>query len=111
MPQIEVDAGEFKQVLLNVVVNAIQSLAAGLPGFRRATPEVWNWTESEHSDGRTRFLMLKGGSHYRAEGSDWYVEGGVHAPSHSVKYLRPGFGLDRGPTIGFRIAFDGKQTR
>ena len=29
LPQIEVDAGEFKQVLLNVVVNAIQSLAGG----------------------------------------------------------------------------------
>lgn len=86
-------------------------LAAEQPGFRRGRPEVWNWTESEHSDGRTRFLMLKGGSHYLAEGSDWYVEGGVHAPSHSVKYLRPGFGLDRGPTIGFRIAFDGKQAR
>lgn len=86
-------------------------LSAEQPGFRRGRPEVWNWTESEHSDGRTRFLMLKGGSHYLAEGSDWYVEGGVHAPSHSVKYLRPGFGLDRGPTIGFRIAFDGKQTR
>ena len=86
-------------------------LAAGLPGFRRGTPEVWNWTESEHSDGRTRFLMLKGGSHYRAEGSDWYVEGGVHPPEVSVKYLRPGFGLDRSPTVGFRIAFDGKQAR
>ena len=72
---------------------------------------MWNWTESEHSDGRTRFLMLKGGSHYRAEGSDWYVEGGVHPPEVSVKYLRPGFGLDRGPTVGFRIAFDGKQAR
>ena len=81
-------------------------LAATQPGFRRGTPEVWNWTESEHSDGRTRFLMLKGGSHYRAEGSDWYVEGGVHAPDVSVKYLRPGFGLDRGPTVGFRVAFD-----
>ena len=31
--------------------------------------------------------------------------------SLSVKYLRPGFGLDRGPTVGFRIAFDGKQAR
>ncbi|MFT3888542.1 MAG: SUMF1/EgtB/PvdO family nonheme iron enzyme [Arachnia sp.] len=81
-------------------------LAAAQPGFRRGTPEVWNWTESEHTDGRTRFLMLKGGSAYEAQGSDWYVEGGVLPPDRSVKYLRPGLGLDRGPTVGFRVAYD-----
>ena len=36
-------------------------LAATDPGFRRAEPLVWNWTESEHSDGITRFAILKGG--------------------------------------------------
>ena len=36
-------------------------VAAGQAGFERLRPEVWNLTESEHSDGRTRFLMLKGG--------------------------------------------------
>nr|NLD40398.1 formylglycine-generating enzyme family protein [Actinomycetales bacterium] len=51
-------------------------LAAETAGFERLVPEVWNWTASEHSDGRSRFVMLKGGSAYRAEGSDWYVEGG-----------------------------------
>lgn len=81
-------------------------LAAALPGFGRLQPEVWNWTNSEHSDGRSRFVMLKGGSHYRAEGSDWYIEGGVHAPEYSVKYLLPGLGLDRSPTVGFRVAWD-----
>src|SRR5690606_7439590 len=45
-------------------------LAAGQPGFRRLTPEVWNWTESEHTDGRTRFVMLKGGSSHESVGSD-----------------------------------------
>ena len=43
-------------------------------------PRVWNWTESEHSDGRTRFAILKGGSDWRAEGSDWYVDGGPQEP-------------------------------
>ncbi len=86
-------------------------LAAQSPAFERGAPEVWNWTESEHSDGRTRFVMLKGGSRYLAEGSDWYVEGGLHAPDYAVKYLIPGLGLDRGATVGFRIAFDGRQAR
>ena len=35
------------------------------PGFARREPVVWNWTESEHSDGRTRFVMLKGGARPR----------------------------------------------
>jgi len=81
-------------------------LAGTKPGFRRGTPAVWSWTDSEHSDGRTRYVMLKGGSDYRAEGSDWYVEGGRHAPDHAVKLLLPGLGLARGATVGFRCAWD-----
>ena len=44
-------------------------------------PEVWNLTESEHSDGRTRFLMLKGGSAHLSDGSAWYFDGGSESPS------------------------------
>ncbi|SKC71739.1 formylglycine-generating enzyme family protein [Krasilnikoviella flava] len=81
-------------------------LAGESPGFRRGTPAVWAWTDSEHSDGRTRYVMIKGGSDYRAEGSDWYVEGGRHAPDYAVKLLLPGLGLARGATLGFRCAWD-----
>lgn len=75
-------------------------------GVERPGVAVWSWTESEHSDGRTRFVVLKGGSDYRAEGSDWYVEGGRHAPDYSVKLLLPGLGLARSATVGFRCAWD-----
>lgn len=78
-------------------------LAATRPGFSRRIPEVWNWTESEHSDGRTRFVMLKGGSAHRSEGSDWYFDGGVKPPEFSAKLLMPGLGQDASPSIGFRI--------
>ncbi|MES0835815.1 SUMF1/EgtB/PvdO family nonheme iron enzyme [Nocardiopsis tropica] len=81
-------------------------LAGEAGGLRRGEPAVWNWTESEHSDGRTRFAMLKGGADYAAEGSDWYVEGGRHAPDRSVKLLLPGLGQARGATVGFRCAWD-----
>lgn len=84
-------------------------LAASDGAFQRATPRVWNWTESEFSDGRTRFSMLKGGADYCAVGSDWYIEGGIHAPDYAVKYLRAGLGLDRSETVGFRIAWDEDQ--
>lgn len=81
-------------------------LAATRPGFFRRTPEVWNWTESEHSDGRTRFVMLKGGSAHRSEGSDWYFDGGVQQPELSAKLLLPGLGQDASSSIGFRICID-----
>ncbi|MBE1494319.1 hypothetical protein H4696_001419 [Amycolatopsis lexingtonensis] len=74
--------------------------------LRRGTPAVWNWTESEHSDGRTRLVMLKGGSDYVAEGSEWYVEGGRKGPEYTVKLLLPGLGLARSATVGFRCAWE-----
>lgn len=81
-------------------------LAAETTAWRRGEPAVWNWTDSEHTDGRTRFAMLKGGSDHRAEGSDWYVEGGRRAADYAVKLLLPGLGLARGATVGFRCAWD-----
>jgi sulfatase modifying factor 1 len=69
-------------------------------------PRVWNWTESEHSDGRTRFAILKGGSDWEAAGSDWYVDGGPQEPSYSLKLLLLGGGMARSPRIGFRLAVD-----
>ena len=69
-------------------------------------PRVWNWTESEHTDGRTRFAILKGGSDWKAEGSEWYVDGGPQDPGYSLKLLLLGGGLARSPHIGFRLAVD-----
>ncbi|MFI2651278.1 SUMF1/EgtB/PvdO family nonheme iron enzyme [Micromonospora fulviviridis] len=77
---------------------------AGL--LARREPLVWNLTESEHSDGRTRFVILKGGCAYRAEGSDWYFDGGPQPPDVSVKLLLTGAGLTRSTSIGFRCAAD-----
>ncbi|HZY75267.1 MAG TPA: SUMF1/EgtB/PvdO family nonheme iron enzyme [Jatrophihabitantaceae bacterium] len=77
---------------------------AGL--LERAEPLVWNLTESEHTDGRSRFCILKGGSGYRPTGSDWYFDGGPQPPDVSAKYLLTGVGLFRSPWIGFRCAVD-----
>jgi sulfatase modifying factor 1 len=73
--------------------------------LERSDPLVWNWTESEHTDGRTRFAIVKGGSAFRAEGSDWYVDGGPQPPEFSLQYLLAG-PLQRSPQIGFRLAVD-----
>lgn len=97
-------------------------MAAADPMFRRAEPLVWNWTESEHTDGITRFVMLKGGSSYDplrigvpdgagedpadTPGREWYFDGGPRPPEFSAKLLLAGLGVDRSPQIGFRIAWD-----
>lgn len=81
-------------------------VAASGPAFLRSTPVVWNWTESEHTDGVTRFVMLKGGSERETVGSDWYVDGGVRPPEFSLKLLLAGLGVERSANIGFRLAWD-----
>jgi formylglycine-generating enzyme required for sulfatase activity len=63
---------------------------------------VWEWTESERSDGRTRFCLLKGGSFYTAKGSGWYMDGGPRPSSFVEKFLLMWPGVDRCATIGFR---------
>ena len=81
-------------------------LAAEAGLLERLEPLVWNWTESEHSDGRTRFAILKGGAAWRAEGSDWYVDGGPQEAAYSLKLLLLGAAMAGSPSIGFRLAVD-----
>lgn len=81
-------------------------LAGQTGGFAHRSPRVWSWTESEHTDGRTRFVMLKGGSDHRSEGSEWYADGGPQPPEVSFKLLLPGLGVGRSPSTGFRCAWD-----
>jgi sulfatase modifying factor 1 len=81
-------------------------LAAEARLLERGQPLVWNWTESEHTDGRSRFAILKGGSDFLAAGSDWYVDGGPQEPRYSLELLLLGAGLARSAWIGFRCAVD-----
>lgn len=81
-------------------------LAAKAGLLIRAEPLIWNLTESEHRDGRTRFSIIKGGCAPLPDISDWYVESGPLPPERSVKLLTMGAGLTRSPMIGFRCAVD-----
>jgi formylglycine-generating enzyme required for sulfatase activity len=70
---------------------------------------VWEWTESEHSDGRTRFAMIRGGSWWKVEkGSDWYMDMGAKPVDFAAKVLLQWPGMDRNATVGFRCAADGQ---
>ncbi|MHC4178039.1 MAG: formylglycine-generating enzyme family protein, partial [Planctomycetota bacterium] len=69
---------------------------------------TWEWTESQRSDGRTRFCVIKGGSFFKAKGSRWYTDGGPQPTQLAAKFLMMWPGLDRCGTIGFRCAADMK---
>lgn len=79
---------------------------AGELGLFEEETRVWNLTESEASDGRTRFCILKGGCEYEPEGTIWYPDGGHQSPAFSSRYLLLWPGLDRCGTIGFRTVVD-----
>lgn len=81
-------------------------LAASAGVLLRLQPLVWNLTESEHADGRTRFVILKGGSSFCNHSSEWYFDGGEQQPDLSAKLLTLAGGLSRSPSIGFRCAVD-----
>jgi formylglycine-generating enzyme required for sulfatase activity len=67
---------------------------------------VWEWTESERSDGRNRFCMIRGGSFYEAKGSNWYMNGGPQHVDFAAKFMLFWPGLDRCATVGFRCVSD-----
>lgn len=67
---------------------------------------VWQWTESERSDGRTRFCIIRGGAFFEAKGSNWYVDGGPRQADFATKFILMWPGLDRCHTIGFRCVVD-----
>jgi formylglycine-generating enzyme required for sulfatase activity len=67
---------------------------------------VWEWTESERSDGHTRFAVIRGGSYYQAPGSGWYADGGPRPADFAEKFLLTSASLDRCATIGFRCVID-----
>jgi gamma-glutamyl hercynylcysteine S-oxide synthase len=63
---------------------------------------VWEWIDVVCTDGWHRWCFLRGGCHYRARGSMWYVEGGPQPVNHHHKFLLMYAGLDRCATVGFR---------
>ncbi len=67
---------------------------------------TWEWTESERRDGVNRFAIIRGGSHYQAKGSHWYMDGGPQEVTFGAKCLLTWPGLDRCATVGFRCVAD-----
>jgi iron(II)-dependent oxidoreductase len=57
------------------------------------------------ADERTRAAMLRGGSYYRPQGSDWYLPQAYRNDQHG-KLLLMASAKDHAATLGFRCAAD-----
>jgi formylglycine-generating enzyme required for sulfatase activity len=92
----------------NCETTAVKAFPGGISlfGCYDMCGNTWEFTGNEYSDGRSRFVMLKGGSCFKAGGSYWYADGGPQKNNFIAKMLLMWPGLDRCATIGFRCAVD-----
>ncbi|MGC9452573.1 MAG: formylglycine-generating enzyme family protein [Oceanipulchritudo sp.] len=67
---------------------------------------VWEMTESERSDGHTRYQILKGGSWYAVKSSHWLFDTGARPADWGAKHILLCEAWDRCETIGFRSVVD-----
>jgi len=65
---------------------------------------VWQWTD-EYVDEHTRAAILRGGSHYRPQGSVWYFPQAYKNGEHG-KLLLMAPSYDRSGAVGFRCVKD-----
>jgi iron(II)-dependent oxidoreductase len=86
--------------------SAFDSTTATPQGVMGLSGNAWELTESEHTDGHTRFVMLRGGIFLPPGESEWLVTRGVRPNDYHAKYILLCDGLDRSGTISFRTVID-----
>ena len=75
-------------------------------GVLGLTGNTWELTESEYTDGHTRFLLLRGGVYLPPGQSEWLSVRGPRPNQFHAKYILLGEGLDRSEAISFRTVAD-----
>jgi formylglycine-generating enzyme required for sulfatase activity len=85
---------------------ALDPATATPQGVMGMAGNTWELTESEHTDGHTRFVMLRGGVFLPPGESEWLPARGVRPNDSHAKYLLLSDGLDRSDTISFRTVME-----
>jgi formylglycine-generating enzyme required for sulfatase activity len=75
-------------------------------GVHDLVGNVWQWTD-EYRDARTRAAIVRGGSYYRPQGSQWYFPQAHRLDQHG-KYLLMAPAIDRSGAVGFRLVKDAR---
>jgi formylglycine-generating enzyme required for sulfatase activity len=73
-------------------------------GIEDLCGNIWQWTD-EYLDEHTRSAVLKGGSYFHPQTSQWYFPHAEEVNKHG-KYLLLSPGMDRARTLGFRCVKD-----
>jgi len=81
---------------------ALDPTTATAQGVTGLSGNAWELTESEHTDGHTRFVLLRGGVYLPPGESEWLAPRGAHPNDHHAKYVLLSDGLDRSEAISFR---------
>jgi formylglycine-generating enzyme required for sulfatase activity len=85
---------------------AIDPSTATPQGVMGLSGNTWELTESEYTDGHTRFVMLRGGVFLPPGESEWLVARGVRPNDSHAKYILLADGLDRSESVSFRTVVD-----
>ncbi len=75
-------------------------------GLQDLVGSVWQLTNDVYDNCSYSFIMLKGGSYFKAQDSWWYVQGGPQSLWYRQKLLRVSPGFERNATVGFRCVKD-----
>ncbi|MGZ5253618.1 MAG: formylglycine-generating enzyme family protein, partial [Flavitalea sp.] len=71
-------------------------------GLKQLSGKVWQLTNDRYITGSYEYVLIKGGSDFRALSSWWYVPGGPQKLTHRQFLLRVSPGFERNATVGFR---------
>jgi formylglycine-generating enzyme required for sulfatase activity len=77
---------------------------ASIFGVQDLVGNVWQLTDDVYDNGSCSFVMIRGGGHFRPEGSGWYLKGGPQPLDRTQIMLMVSPGFNRSATVGFRCA-------
>jgi len=67
---------------------------------------IWQMTNDVYRIGSYYYTMIRGGSYYHPDSSEWYITGGPLPANHPEILLLVSEGMDRNGTVGFRCVKD-----